>query len=216
LVRGRNSGDALSFQASAGLRAVAFIAATTVLALLKAAMVDAGAFALADLHSGLPFGRAKLMFSFFRFANFNLFVFQLLACCLLAWWTIGLARAIGEKAPLARRPEWYGSVWCWPVANLWLPFQGLRELWQQTGRYTRRARWLLGSAWAAWAAHQILCILGALPFEPRDTAGQSWLILVWLVRDAVFVGGSLLGIMVVVWLTAVHAGSRAAPNFCGT
>jgi hypothetical protein len=199
-----------SLATSVGLPAAAFVVATTLLAVLKGVMVDAAASGLPELRSGMPNGKVRLMFSYLQLAHSAVFVFQLLACCILAWWAIRLARAIGEKVPLTREAGWYGNVWCLPIANLWLPFVGLRELWRGTGRYSRGARWLFGSAWAAWVGHLVLCILAAIPFEPGDTAAQSWIVQLGMIRDSVFVAGSMLGIMVVVWLTTVQA--RALPK----
>ncbi|MFV8754171.1 DUF4328 domain-containing protein [Nannocystaceae bacterium ST9] len=213
---GTREDGGFSLATCVGLPAAAAIAAVTTLGLIKLALIDAGAFAIGDLRDGMLDWQIESMFSFLRYANFALFVGQLLTCCLLAFWTIRLARSIAEEAPLVHDVGWYGNAWCVPIVNLWRPFQGLRELWSRTGRHTRPSRWLMSSAWTAWVGHQVLCILGAVPFQPRSLAGQCWLVGLWMARDLVFVVGSTLGVVVIIWLTIVgtrvskwHPGARS-------
>ncbi|HEX5938576.1 MAG TPA: DUF4328 domain-containing protein [Actinomycetota bacterium] len=81
-------------------------------------------------------------------------------------------RAIGRR-DLTYTPGWAVGWWLIPIANLWMPFKTVRELWKASGRereWSRSATWpVLGWWWAAWLAQAVVGRIAAAMLNEAES-----------------------------------------------
>jgi Domain of unknown function (DUF4328) len=119
-------------------------------------------------------------------------------------------------------PGWAVGWWFIPIANLWKPWQAVRELWKAShggDAWHRIATWpVLGWWWAVWIASLIHVYVGGIslgtmpmtdPAAPSDVLfNDKWLILSLALR----VGAAFLAIKIVQAIVELqeHAPRRTA------
>jgi Domain of unknown function (DUF4328) len=131
----------------------------------------------------------------------------------LVWQHRGQANLHALAIPgLTFSPGWAVGWWLIPVANLWKPFQTVRELWKASGgdeTWWRIATWpLIGWWWACWVAFNIL-YNATIRYWATDSGTVDTLIVGdWfsIAGDLVSIVAAILAISIVRSVTERQAG----------
>ena len=131
----------------------------------------------------------------------------------LVWQHRGQANLHALAIPrLTYSPGWAVGWWLIPVANLWKPFQTVRELWKASGgdeTWWRIATWpVIGWWWACWIVFNIL-YNATVRFWSSDSASLDRLIAgdgFSIAGDLVSIVGAILAIAIVRAVNARQAG----------
>ncbi|MBO0837848.1 MAG: DUF4328 domain-containing protein, partial [Actinobacteria bacterium] len=102
----------------------------------------------------IPFGSPLwvLVFPFSMMGTVTVFLVPAVVPGLLSWWSHRSRANMTNtlSAPLGWSPGWAACGWFLPIANLFVPYLVLRQLWSASGLV--RDRWILAVWWAAWLA----------------------------------------------------------------
>jgi len=131
----------------------------------------------------------------------------------LVWQHRGQANLHALAIPrLTYSPGWAVGWWLIPVANLWKPFQTVRELWKASGgdeTWWRIATWpVIGWWWACWIIFNLL-YNATVRFWSSDSASLDTLIAgdgFSIAGDLVSIVGAILAIAIVRAVNARQAG----------
>jgi Domain of unknown function (DUF4328) len=131
----------------------------------------------------------------------------------LVWQHRGQANLHALAIPrLTYSPGWAVGWWLIPVANLWKPFQTVRELWKASGgdeAWWRIATWpVIGWWWACWIIFNLL-YNATTRFWSSDSASLERLIAgdgFSIAGDLVSIVGAILAVSIVRSVTERQAG----------
>jgi Domain of unknown function (DUF4328) len=121
------------------------------------------------------------------FSRIGLVLFVLSVIAWLVWQYRAHANLHALRVPGLRfTPGWAVGWWLIPIANLWKPFQTMRELWKASGSLGDRQglpTWpVIGWWWASWIVANLIgrIVFGLLRNEPETVdaliAANGWII----------------------------------------
>ena len=128
----------------------------------------------------------------------------------------GNAWALSSPRPLDHRPGWAVGWYFVPVANLWKPYQALKEVWQASGDPRRPDRvgvpWLFPAWWALWLASNVASnAAGRMAWRAETTQDAATAAVVSIVSDAVNVPLCLVFLAIVAGLHRLQQRRHASP-----
>lgn len=146
-------------------------------------------------------------------ANIGTFVLIVIAFCI---WTYQAARNAKSLSTLPQKisPGWAVGWYFVPLANLWMPFKSVREIWWRSAwPQVERAPPILNIWWILWVACNILDRAAGKLLNSDDLALLTTAAAVNAVMAIVWVAPASLLIWIVIRITTMQAAKHAAnPN----
>lgn len=187
---------------------IVFLALSAVVRLLRLAFVASEAAFLRGILHGEPISLSDARASDDRVTFISGLAILLLIATAIAWciWQHRAQRNLRDlgRTGLRITPGWAVGWWFVPVANLFMPFVGVGELWKASApegdgaAWSRTASWpVIGWWWACWIAAKPLGWIARFMRTTEDprtvVAANYW----WMVSSALTVVAAILAILVV-------------------
>jgi hypothetical protein len=184
------------------------LALTAVVRLLRLAFVASEAAFLRGMMNGEPISLSAAHASDDRVAVVSGLVILLLLATAIAWciWQHRAQRNLHDlgRAGLRFTPGWAAGWWFVPVANLFMPFLSVRELWKASAplgdgsAWPRTATWpVIGWWWVSWIAAKPIGWIARFMRTSDDphavVVANYW----WMASSALSVIAAILAILVV-------------------
>lgn len=116
-------------------------------------------------------------------------------------WQYRVARS-GQPGELRRTPPWHAWSWAIPIANLWMPFQNVRDLWHRF--LPTRATGVLSGWWTCFVIFAIVSRITSRAYESVDDIDSFQTVYSWdIVADAFGLAAAVLALRI------LHALTRA-------
>jgi hypothetical protein len=127
----------------------------------------------------------------------------------LSWWSFRCRVIAGTMpvGPFRWSPGWAACGWFVPIANLFVPFLVIRELWSTSG--PMRDRWIVAAWWAVWIADLLFFWLSGSVVRAVHT-DRPIVIAGVLLGVPLALGSGVAGIVVVHRLTGLLEARRRA------
>ncbi len=120
--------------------------------------------------------------------------------------------AAASPSDLRFTPGWAVGWWFIPIANLWKPFQTVRELWAEShawGGHGGLSRWPVIWWWLLWVGSNLMAIWASSLFEEVNRlADFRRAEFVELAADALTIGAAVLAITIVRSITTLQEALR--------
>jgi hypothetical protein len=130
--------------------------------------------------------------------------------CGICWmvWQYRLARSV-PAYELDRGPGWHAFSWIIPIANLWLPFQNIRDLWRRFLPVRARSS-ILRWWWAGWIFSAIAARILARAMQEVDSVSSFRAVVVLdMAISVVVLVSAVLAARIVGALTATGLATQA-------
>lgn len=187
---------------------MAFLALSAVLDLLRLTFVASESAYLRGVARGETISLTAAHASDDRIAATSGLAILLLIATAIAWcmWQHRAQRNLGDLGRVGLRftPGWAAGWWFVPIANLFKPFQSVRELWKASEPVVDGSAWfrsrsspLIGWWWACWLSQNVVSwtVRGQRSSHDLNAiiAGDYW----WMASDALLIIAAILAILIV-------------------